>query len=83
MTTAATPFRDKSLDLTGASQQVFADAGYKGIEERFIANPNAANAVWINPFGNAAVANDPGLQGQRPDQGCQLRYGHLGERHHG
>jgi hypothetical protein len=39
---------------------VFADAGYNGIEERFIANPNAANAVWVNPFGNAAVANGKG-----------------------
>jgi hypothetical protein len=39
---------------------VFADAGYNGIEERFISNPNAANPVWINPFGNAAVANGKG-----------------------
>lgn len=60
MTTAATPFRDKSLDLSGASQVVFADAGYQGIEERFIANPNAANAIWINPLGGAAVVNGKG-----------------------
>lgn len=60
MATPSTPFRDKSLDLTGVSQQVFADAGYQGAEERFIANPNAANAIWINPFGNAAVVNGKG-----------------------
>lgn len=60
MTTAASPFRDNSIDLTGVSQQVFGDAGYQGIEERFISNPNAANAVWINPFGKPAVANAKG-----------------------
>ena len=60
MSTPSTPFRDKSIDLTGVSQAVFADAGVQGIEERFIANPNAANPVWINPFGNPAVVNGKG-----------------------
>lgn len=61
MTTAASPYRNNSIAaLTGASQQVFADAGYNGIEERFISNPNAANSVWINPFGGAAAANAAG-----------------------
>jgi len=60
MSTPSTPLRDKSIDLTGVSQAVFADAGYNGIEERFIANPNAANAVWVNPFGGVAAANAKG-----------------------
>jgi hypothetical protein len=60
MTTAASAYRNNSIDLTGASQQVFADVGYQGIEERFIANPNAANPVWINALGGAAVVNGKG-----------------------
>jgi hypothetical protein len=56
----ATIWRDKSIDLNGASQQVFPDVGYNGCQERFVANPSAANNIWVNPFGNAAVAGGKG-----------------------
>lgn len=60
MTTTASPLRDKSAALTGASQTIFTDAGFNGIEERFLANPNAANPIWVNALGGAAVANGQG-----------------------
>lgn len=56
----ASYWRDKSVDLTGVSQAVFADVGYNTIQERFIANPSAAANLWVNPFGGAAVANGKG-----------------------
>lgn len=56
----ASYFREKSIDLTGVSQPVFADVGYQGMEERFIANPSAANDIWINVFGGVAAPNAKG-----------------------
>ena len=43
--------------VTGASQQLFPDAGYNGFEERFIMNPSAAATIWVNLFAGAAAAN--------------------------
>lgn len=56
----ASYLRDKSIDLTGVSQAVFTDVGYNGMQERFIANPSAANNIWVNPFGGTAAANAKG-----------------------
>lgn len=49
--------------LSGSSQQLFPDvpaptAG--SFQERWVSNPNAANSIWINLFGAAAVANGAG-----------------------
>jgi hypothetical protein len=57
----AGPFVSTALAaLTGASDTLFEDAGYAGCQVVFISNPNAANPIWVNPFGNAAVANGSG-----------------------
>jgi hypothetical protein len=56
----ASVWRDKSIALSGADQVLFGDVGYNGCQERFIANPSTANNLWVNPFGNAAVAGGQG-----------------------
>jgi hypothetical protein len=60
MSNPSTPFIDRSVDLTGASQALFADVGFNGNQERTVHNPSAANPIAINPTGGAAVINGKG-----------------------
>lgn len=57
----ATPAHSRSIAaLSGSSQALFADAGPDGVEERWVHNPHASNAIAINLTGGAAALNTAG-----------------------
>lgn len=59
----ATGARNRSITgaaVTGASQPLFTDAGFGGINERWINNPSATATLWVNLFGEDAAANSAG-----------------------
>lgn len=66
----ASAFRDHSIaSMSGASETVFEETSFSGIQERFIYNPNATGSVWINLFGGVAAANAAGSMELPPGTG--------------
>lgn len=56
----ATPPQNRSISLSGASQQLFSDVGPRGVAERWVHNASAANPIAINIYGGAAALNTTG-----------------------
>jgi hypothetical protein len=72
-TPQASAYTDHSIaSATGASQVLFAAKAFAEVGERFVHNPNAAGDIWVNPFGNAAVANGAGSIRLQPGQTLTL-----------